>query len=161
MSQDDEETFDLNVSSSANKTASVYLSRLHESGRIAKLRRGTYAITGFPRTSVWSVQSAQSAHGSPTHEPTEPTEPTGHDQRKRREPTEQNHQSAHAPVNEPTVNPLHTEVRTPGRKPGQWLGSGEPVATVTPLTASRDAERRTPRSRRSTRGGRPVDRGAS
>ncbi len=129
--------------------------------RAAKSIGVTYAITGFPRTSVWSVQSAHSAHGSPTHEPNEPTEPTGHDQRKRREPTEQNHQSAHAPVNEPTVNPLHTEVRTPGRKPGQWLGSGEPVATVTPLTASRDAERRTPRSRRRTRGGRPVDRGAS
>ncbi|WP_280502436.1 AAA family ATPase [Nocardia farcinica] len=129
--------------------------------RAAKSIGVAYAITGFPRTSVWTLQSAQSDQGSPTHEPTEPTEPTGPDQRKRSEPTEPNPQSAQAHVNEPTVNPLHAEVRTPGRKPGQWLGSGEPVATVTPLTASRDTERHSPRAPRRTRGGRPVDRGAS
>ncbi|MFI2559990.1 AAA family ATPase [Nocardia farcinica] len=42
-----------------NKTASVYLSRLHESGRIAKLRRGTY--DRMPTGGVESVESVETS----------------------------------------------------------------------------------------------------
>lgn len=53
-------------------------------------------------------------------------------------------------------------VRTPGRRPGQWLGSGEPVTNVTPLDdARRNGHKHEPRRRRRTRGGVPTDRGAS
>lgn len=70
--------------------------------RAAKSIGVAYDIEGFPRTSVWRLQSAQSDQSSPTREPTEPTEPTGRDQRKHREPTGAEHQSAHGLVNEPT-----------------------------------------------------------
>lgn len=63
---------------------------------------------------------------------------------------------------EPTREDGQPIVRTPGRRPGQWLGSGEPVATVTPLTVARNNEhQRQPRNRRRTRGGMSTDRGAS
>lgn len=76
--------------------------------RAAKSLGVVYDVAGFPRTSHWSLpmQSAQSDHGSPTHEPTGPTEPTGRDQQKRSEPTGPQLQSAHAPVNEPTGDPI-------------------------------------------------------
>ncbi|GAA3157810.1 hypothetical protein GCM10020255_039460 [Rhodococcus baikonurensis] len=73
--------------------------------RAAKKLGVVYAFEGFPRTSVWSlpVQSAQPDHSTLSHELTEPTEPTGADLRKLDEPTGAILQSAHAPVNEPTV----------------------------------------------------------
>lgn len=100
--------------------------------RAAKSIRVHYEIAGFPRTSVWSLKSAQSDQRTPMHEPTEPTEPTGRDQRKRGEPIGEQTQSAQAHVYEPTADPTAASpvVHTPGRKPGQWLGSGKPVASA-------------------------------
>jgi len=103
--------------------------------RAAKSLGVVYEMAGFPRTSLWSLpmQSDQSDQSVLTREPTEPTEPTGRDLRKCAEPTGEETQSAHAPVNEPTADltvvdpPAEPVVRTPGRRPGQWLGSGEPI----------------------------------
>ncbi|MEH6794024.1 MAG: AAA family ATPase [Rhodococcus sp. (in: high G+C Gram-positive bacteria)] len=105
--------------------------------RAAKKLGVVYGYEGFPRTSVWSLPE-QSAHDSApalSREPAEPAEPTGPDQGKRREPTEAELQSAHAPVNEPTGDPTASAVlsdppaaptvRTPGRTPDQWLRSGD------------------------------------
>lgn len=145
-----------------------------------------YESSGFPRTSHWSLpQSGHGPHSEDTdqvmHGPTGPTGPTGDDQRKRGGPTDgptgahpQSGQSGHTHVHGPTDGLTVTAtadnadgeqgsaaVRTPGRKVGQWLGSGEPVATVTPLTIARNTERQhTPRARRRTRGGVPTDRDA-
>ena len=72
--------------------------------RAAKKLGVIYGYEGFPRTSVWSLPE-QLAHGTAatlSHEPAEPAEPTGADQGKRREPTGEFPQLAHAPVNEPT-----------------------------------------------------------
>lgn len=64
---------------------------------------------GFPRTSTWHLSSQLNS------EPTggvasrrEPTEPTGHDQQKQDEPTEEESQSAHVPVSEPTGEPTES-----------------------------------------------------
>lgn len=103
--------------------------------RAAKSLGVVYEMAGFPRTSLWSLpmQSDQSDQWGLTREPTEPTEPTGRDLRKSAEPTVAETQSAHTPVNEPTGDPTVVDppavpiVRTPGRQPGQWLGSGKPI----------------------------------
>ncbi|USI88766.1 AAA family ATPase [Rhodococcus pyridinivorans] len=75
--------------------------------RAAKSLGVVYEMTGFPRTSMWSLpmQSDQPDQWNLTHEPTEPTEPTGRDLHKRSEPTGVQMQSDHAPVNEPTADP--------------------------------------------------------
>lgn len=91
-------------------------------------------VSGFPRTATWSLPSGATVDKSEPHaREGGPTGPTGDDLCKQVGPTGADSQSGHPPVNGPTAGltavdaPTEPVVRTPGRRAGQWLGSGEPI----------------------------------
>ncbi|MEE2058267.1 AAA family ATPase [Rhodococcus artemisiae] len=102
--------------------------------RAAKSLGIVSTVSGFPRTATWSLPSrATLDENGPHARESGPTGPTGADQRKQVGPTGEKPQSGHAPENGPTGvltavdEPSEPAVRTPGRRAGQWLGSGEPI----------------------------------